>query len=62
MYDAGRKVQDVVHNVMGDARKSESERCSTEGDKTKSDRSSMNINENRKESRKEDTKEMGGGK
>jgi hypothetical protein len=60
MYDAGRKVKYVVHNVMGDARKSE--RCSTEGNKTKSNRSSMNINENRKESRKEDTKEMGGGK
>jgi hypothetical protein len=45
---------------MDDARNSE--RCRTGGDKTKLHRSSMNINENRKESRKEDTKEMGGGK
>jgi hypothetical protein len=39
-----------------------SKRCSTEGNEIKSYRSSMNIEEKRKESWKEDTKEMGGGK
>jgi hypothetical protein len=58
--DAGCMMQYVVQNVMCDT--GISERCSTEGDKIKSNRRSMNINENRKESRKEDTKKMGGGK